>query len=267
MKEKFGLEKSPQRKGAGERTLTMGAFNNRTSVRFSYFVLACMCAGVSLFLLESQLPDHFCSRAYGQEAENSAKSASPVRGVSGKPISLPVALPEDRISEFSLLKITGLPNKLSLSSGFLFGDAWAVALKEANELAIVSPDGFEGQFVLDIQLIKRAGGQPERQSINVTIRAAAVFSPQEEAAAFKYGQELLRTGDISAARTIFERLAKRGSAVNAYAAGLTYDPQFLSTIKVVGLNGDLKKAKSWYQRAAELGNQDAAQRLKTLSPP
>jgi hypothetical protein len=243
----------------------MGAFAINISVRLSHLALV---TSIGLPFFGGLFAHQFCGRAYGQEAPTASISARPVRGVSGKPIPLPVALPGNLMSEFSLVKITGLPSKLSLSSGFPFGDAWAVALNEANKLDIVSPDGFEGQFIIEIQFIKKSSGQPERRRVDVDIRAAApVFTAQEEASVLKHGQELLRIGDISAARTMFERFARRGSAANAYAAGLTYDPQFLSTIKVIGLTGDIKKAMSWYQRAAELGNQDAAQRLKTLSAP
>jgi TPR repeat protein len=60
---------------------------------------------------------------------------------------------------------------------------------------------------------------------------------------------------------LFERLARRGSAKGAYAAGRTYDPEFLKSVRVVGLAPNVKKAKDWYARAAALEQPEAAQRL------
>jgi TPR repeat protein len=49
------------------------------------------------------------------------------------------------------------------------------------------------------------------------------------------------------------------------ALGATYDPTFLAKISVLGVSADLDKARSWYQRAKDLGSQEAPRRLEMLA--
>jgi TPR repeat protein len=75
---------------------------------------------------------------------------------------------------------------------------------------------------------------------------------------------LVKSNDIAAARLIFTRLANNGVAEAAFELGRTYDPEFLKTIPVAGLEPDREVAWQWYKRAAALGNADAKSRLAKL---
>jgi TPR repeat protein len=75
---------------------------------------------------------------------------------------------------------------------------------------------------------------------------------------------LVKANDIAAARLILTRLASNGIAEAAFELGQTYDPDFLQTIHVAGLEPDPEVARQWYTRAAALGNADARSRLATL---
>ena len=75
---------------------------------------------------------------------------------------------------------------------------------------------------------------------------------------------LVKSNDIAAARLIFTRLANNGVAEAAFELGRTYDPEFLKTIPVAGLEPDREVAWQWYKRAAALGNADAKSRLARL---
>jgi TPR repeat protein len=75
---------------------------------------------------------------------------------------------------------------------------------------------------------------------------------------------LVKANDIAAARLIFTRLASNGIAEAAFELGQTYDPDFLRTIHVAGLEPDPEVARQWYTRAAALGNADAQSRLAKL---
>ena len=77
------------------------------------------------------------------------------------------------------------------------------------------------------------------------------------AALLRRGHALLALGDISAARRFFERAALAGSAEAALAAGGTYDPGVLATLRVSGIQPD-PAAAAWYRRAAALGAAEAA---------
>jgi len=75
---------------------------------------------------------------------------------------------------------------------------------------------------------------------------------------------LVKANDIAAARLIFTRLASNGVAEAAFELGQTYDPDFLRTIHIAGLEPDLEVARRWYTKAAALGNADARSRRATL---
>jgi hypothetical protein len=78
------------------------------------------------------------------------------------------------------------------------------------------------------------------------------------------GDLLFRQGDVAAARLIYHRMAKQGIAPAALAMGQTYDPKTLRPLNVAGLRPDISKARVWYKLAADLGNQQAKNRLLTL---
>ncbi len=78
------------------------------------------------------------------------------------------------------------------------------------------------------------------------------------------GDALFAVGDVSAARLFYERAAEGGSARAAAAAGKTYDPAFLATIKARGMEPDPKAAADWYRTAAGRGDAEAPQLLRRL---
>ena len=78
------------------------------------------------------------------------------------------------------------------------------------------------------------------------------------------GDELLRTGDIMAARLAYERAAAGGNRNAETGVAKTYDPLFLAQSGVRGLRGDPGRAALWYGRAAAAGGREAQERLKRL---
>ncbi len=84
------------------------------------------------------------------------------------------------------------------------------------------------------------------------------------AALIKRGDELLRIGDIAAARLAYERAAAGGSTQAMTALGMTYDPSFLTRINARGIRPDPAMAAEWYRKAAALGDTAAAARISQL---
>ena len=80
------------------------------------------------------------------------------------------------------------------------------------------------------------------------------------------GDALLATGDVVAARLMYERAAAGGSSRAAIAAGMTHDPGFLVQLGVRGILPDPHAAAGWYRRAADLGDVAAAGLLARLGP-
>ncbi len=67
------------------------------------------------------------------------------------------------------------------------------------------------------------------------------------------GTRYLNAGDLASARGFFELAARRGSGEAAMLVAMTYDPQYLEPLGVVGLRPDAERARTWYARAMELG--------------
>jgi TPR repeat protein len=79
------------------------------------------------------------------------------------------------------------------------------------------------------------------------------------------GKQFFEVGDLIAARILFMRAANAGDAAAAVAMGATYDPVVLADRGVRGVAADLDKARSWYERAKEMGSPEGPRRLEMLA--
>jgi TPR repeat protein len=81
----------------------------------------------------------------------------------------------------------------------------------------------------------------------------------------KQGQQLVAAGDFVTARLVFQRAAEAGNAVAALALGASYDPVVLASLGVRGVDADVGKARTWYQKAKDFGEPEATRRLDVLA--
>ena len=91
-----------------------------------------------------------------------------------------------------------------------------------------------------------------------TTPAGPPVSGAEEGKLMQRASELMQRGDITGARLLFEHLARRGSAIGAFALAQSFDAKYLQKMYVRGLTPDQKQADYWYKRAVELGGTTAA---------
>ncbi len=215
-------------------------------------------------------------------------SVERIAGTSGTAIPikihLPLALGEnpDTKPGYTFLMFRGVPDEMSLSSGFRTRNSWIVAIKEAGNLKLAVPAKYQGDFPIDVLLYNGQTAFPEKLSVLIHVLSpndlntssdyaaippsadngtaktppsdSAPVSKTEEKEMLAQGEAQLRSGNIVFARLLFEELASHGSAQGAFAAAQTYDPAVLEQIGAIGVRGDLATAKYWYRRAAELGN-------------
>jgi len=87
---------------------------------------------------------------------------------------------------------------------------------------------------------------------------------QEITSLIERGTAFLKKGDLASARLLLRRAADNGSADAALKLGSTFDPVTIEQLGVVGVEPDVALARQWYQRAAALGSDAAAQRLAKL---
>jgi hypothetical protein len=90
------------------------------------------------------------------------------------------------------------------------------------------------------------------------------MDPVEIATMMKRARSLIAIGDIAAARLLLERAADAQEPSAALLLAQTYDPAVLGTADARSITPDPVAARNWYRKAAQLGSQDAQQRLAQM---
>jgi hypothetical protein len=78
------------------------------------------------------------------------------------------------------------------------------------------------------------------------------------------GDLMLQQRNVAAARMLFARAANAGVGIAALKLANTYDPDFITAHKLIGIKGDPVEAETWYRKAAALGEKEAERHLKGL---
>jgi hypothetical protein len=204
------------------------------------------------------------------------------------------------------LEITGLPPGTTLSSGRAMGQGgWRIVAANVGNAMIHPPHGFRGVLDFNVELRHPDDSLIDRGSFRLewtpVVASAAVASASDPATSgissdnhvasaapsepneippaaesrldrrqIEYligrSQKLMTEGDFGAARTLLERAAQARDARAALALGSTFDPIMLAILHARGIAPDLSLARYWYERASELGSEEANERLKLLAP-
>jgi TPR repeat protein len=191
-----------------------------------------------------------------------------------EPLSLGVSVASATGSES--LMLAGLALGTRLSAGTAVSDAsWQLSSRDLTDVYVYAPKDFVGTMNTAIELLspnKRlmetravqlewiAKSKPAETSQQVgrgTVPATVKAIDPEMARLMDRGRDLLRSGDLASARLIFRHLADAGMADAALALAVTYDPKYIAEHGLIGVVGDETKARSWYQRASELGSTEA----------
>jgi TPR repeat protein len=184
--------------------------------------------------------------------------------------------------------------KASLASAapVSFGAAQPETAPQQPRVAVVPPVTPELPVAPDVQAARRAqpgamaSASPTREQIAAAYQsalksgvvavepavsepaparpAARRIDPDELAALLKRAKGLLAVGDITAARLLLERAADAQEAEAALMLAGTYDPEVLGVQDMRSITPDPAMARAWYQKAAQLGSQDARRRLTQL---
>ena len=196
-----------------------------------------------------------------------------------EPLSLGISV--DSATGYETVMLTGLAIGTQLSAGVRVSEAsWQLSPRNLNRAYVYAPKDFVGRMNAAIELLspnkkllesravrldwipKAKASLPNNHVGSETAGAAAILAMAPEAAnLIERGRDLLRSGDISSARLLFQRLADAGIADAALALAATYDPRYLAQHNFIGVAGDAPKAHAWYQRASELGSIEAGRIL------
>lgn len=109
---------------------------------------------------------------------------------------------------------------------------------------------------------------PQSRTADAVLDYPSVDSPgaaEVARMAMQRGDERMRQGDVIAARRFYQIAAGAGMAEAATAVGRTFDPLYLTHIRVRGPLADAQRAKQWYEKAAKTGDMEALARIELMT--
>ena len=209
-------------------------------------------------------------------------------GIVNEPLKLGVSVtsppPEASVT------IKGLPAGARLTFGKRMAtNEWRVATSEIANTSVIPPDEFVGQANLTAELRDADGitlvkgamrlawapvWRPGAAAVDIHAPPTALrpvessvraITPAEINGFIQRGAELLESGDLLAARLLFQRAADARDPRAALALGKTYDPLFLKQFGAGGPIADREQARHWYQKSKEWGDPTAQIQLDALS--
>lgn len=147
---------------------------------------------------------------------------------------------------------------------------WRLSVDELSGAAVTPPPGFAGVMDVNVELRLADGRVADRKSLRLEWQSRSVIArsqPRQHDAAeiaqmVKRGEDLLKNGDVAAARLMYQRAAEAGDATAALELAETYDPLVYAK---GGIAPDVGLAQMWYSKAKDLGSTQAPERLDTLA--
>lgn len=182
--------------------------------------------------------------------------AVPIMGLPNLRMSLPMGLSGKSEITVALVTVDGTvvaETKTALVIAAASLIAPGEAEPRAKSVASLGPGGVP-QPKLDDQSARLAPMAP--QTLSDEQKRALTFIVK--------GNEQLAQGNIAAARLFFQRGAEAGLAQAALAMAGTYDPIELDRLGARSVLPDAKVARTWYERARQLGAAEAEDRLNRL---
>ena len=253
------------------------------------YMPGCLALVVAAGAIIAAQPPDWLMLAHAQQAQGPSVSvASILRAEPASRVRLPIQVgPPGALPKNSFMRIRGLPPAAALSEGYaIAAGTWAVPLVALSTLTVILPAGQQGESSVVITLVSIEGEVLAETTMMFAISPPApepalprqVFPPvragpplpqssteRERALGLHAkGVEQLERGNIFAARKFFEHATAAGLAQSAVALASTYDPDELAKIKVVGLQPNIEEARKWYEKARELGADEASERLRRL---
>ncbi|NND49349.1 MAG: hypothetical protein HKN60_03755 [Rhizobiales bacterium] len=209
-----------------------------------------------------------------------ALPAAPIPAPQAAPAPVVAELPSEPVRRSTLL----LPTETRSSETPLVDHPQAAAAPQAPASVRVSPQAVEAAIVeASTREPRQAGATPPESPPEVRVASLNPGielirpGPASEAASSERSATapsvnglthraglLLETGDVVAARMLFELAARGGDAAAAVGAGLTYDPVQFERLGVRGIQPDAELARAWYQRALDGGEKGALGEIERL---
>jgi hypothetical protein len=212
---------------------------------------------------------------------------SSVTGNRGSVVALPIRIDSTlALHKDSVVRLWGVPPRFTLNAGNLVEQWWVVPLYKLPNLALNIPIDASGRLEIAVTLfdidgtvlgnaktmlvIQSTAPPPptsapgERAERNQLVVGRVQLSIEDKARAEQLlgqGEKYLADANIDVARQFFRRAADMGLAAAALKLATTYDPVELARMQVHGVVPDPNEALKWYERARQLGVNEADIRL------
>jgi hypothetical protein len=197
-----------------------------------------------------------------------------IEAKAGEDVPFSIAIDSvDMLPARSIIAIREIPPGATFSQGRPYGSSeWSLTPDEIGDLRLRLPKGVTSGTDMRIELMGADGtilaSATTRLEIAQDPRAALVLRSDESDRIddlIKHGQKMVEVGYLAGARAYFRRAVEAGSGEAALLLGACYDPAFIEKIGAQGIEPDLKEARTWYQRAKQLGVADADAKLAQLA--
>jgi hypothetical protein len=259
-------------------------------------------AGAVALALGVALLDGGSHRSAAQQPEITVPPTIQAQPASQVPLAIKIA-PLGSLPSNSFVRLRGFPTSVSLTEGHAIAPgAWAIPLFGLATLKAIVPAGISGRAEIVITLVDVDGNTLAQKKTALVIAAAA--TPPEKKVALEpvrapqvvaqppfpppakralppllsgeakanaermlaKGSEKLEQGNIGAARSFLQRAAEVLPEA-ALKLGATYDPAELPRLAPLASKSlaDPKEARKWYEKARELGEPEAEDRLARLA--
>ena len=105
---------------------------------------------------------------------------------------------------------------------------------------------------------------PDQRTVLQAPAMKLKIPPDEIVMLLRRGQDMLKVGDILAARLLLRRAAEAGNSEAAFKLASTFDPIVLRDVGIIGVAPDVTQALSWYETASALGSEEARHSIERL---
>jgi hypothetical protein len=157
----------------------------------------------------------------------------------------------DRQITFSLVTLEG--ETLGEASSRL-----VIASEPGSATADISQENTENRVVTLRATPPDRGGPPSPNTRILGVPDGRTADERKTLILIARGDQNFAEGKINAARLLYQRAAELGSARAAFAVGRTYDPAQLKGLPIVGgIGGDRELARQWYEKARDMGSNNA----------
>jgi hypothetical protein len=192
--------------------------------------------------------------------------------------SLPLGIAATSLVPEASVRLTGFPKGTRIApGGGSETEGWLMMASDLPVATVTPPRGYSGTMQITAEMrdktqhmLARGTVQPtwiasppavapptqDRTASAPPAKEARQIAPDDLAALIRRGEDVLKTGDASAARLLLERAAEAGSARAAFLIGTSYEMASPGSRAA-----DTETARNWFRRSADLGSVEAQQRL------